>query len=314
MKRAPGMMIADSNYAIADTLVKFGQYDQALPHYLRALELWRKLNDKRRAAFTSYGLGNLFEQQGRLGAALSAKQEALSTIRDVQDKIGMAEMLGGYGSALNLLGRGEEAQKSLEEALALSREVKNQNLVAQNLNFQGDSFFYRGDYKSARAGYERALRAASQTTDRRLTLISKFNLAKIAVKEGRSREAIGTLRTLAEQADGLGLKYLSVECSTYMGEALVNGKDYSQARQELNRALARSEKLGLQILQAKSHYLLGTASRLMGNATEASRDYADAYRILDEAKKEAKSDTLLKRTDLGSIYKESEKWRQNLPG
>ena len=24
--------IADSNYAIADTLVKFGQYDQALPH------------------------------------------------------------------------------------------------------------------------------------------------------------------------------------------------------------------------------------------------------------------------------------------
>ena len=191
--------------------------------------------------------------------------------------------------------------------------MKNQNLVAQNLNFQGDSFFYRGDYKSARAGYERALRAASQTTDRRLTLISKFNLAKIAVKEGRSREAIGTLRTLAEQADGLGLKYLSVECSTYMGEALVNGKDYSQARQELNRALARSEKLGLQILQAKSHYLLGTASRLMGNGTEASRDYTDAHRILDEINKEAKSDNFLKRIDLSPIYTESTKWSQNPP-
>src|SRR5205814_95564 len=92
--------IADSNYAIADALVKFGRYDQALTHYLRSLELWRSVNDLRRAAFTSYGLGNLFEQQGRLGAALNAKQEALKTIRDVQDRIGMAEILGGYANSL----------------------------------------------------------------------------------------------------------------------------------------------------------------------------------------------------------------------
>ncbi len=303
--------IADSNDAIAGTLVKFGQFDQALPHYLRALELWRSVNDKRRAAFTSYGLGNLFEQQGRLGAALDAKAEGLKTIREVQDRIGIAEMAGGYAESLSLLGRGEGAQKSLDEAIGLAREIKNQNLLSQNLNFQGDSFFYRSDLKTAKSRYNQALQVASRATDRRLILISKFNLAKVAVKEGRSREAISTLRALAEQADAAGLQYLSVECSVYVGESLVNGKDYSQARQELNRALARSEKLGLLMLQANSHYLLATALRLTGNGSEAARHYADAHRILDEINKEAKSDTLLKRTDLSPIYTESAKWSQN---
>ncbi len=299
--------IADSNYAMAEALTKFAQYEQAMDHYLRALELWRNLNDKRRVAFTSYGMGNLFEQQGRLGAALKSKDDALKTIREAQDRVGMAEMLGGYSESLNLLGRGEESQKPLEEALSIAREVKNQTLVGQTLNFDGDSFFYRGDFKTAKARYEQALKVASGTTDRRLILISKFNLEKIAVKTDRSREAISALRTLAQQADAVGLRYLSMECSVYLGEALVSTKDYPQANQELERTVARSEKLGMQVLQAKSHYLLGLSRRLTGKADDAAGHYAEAHRILDEISKEAKSDTVLKRADLVAPYTESAK-------
>jgi tetratricopeptide (TPR) repeat protein len=305
--------IADSHYAMADALVKTGQYDQALTHYLKALELWRKVNDKRRAAFASYGMGNLFEQQGRLGAALNAKTEALKTIREIQDKIGIAEILGGHASSLSMLGRADEAQKSLDEALALARELKDQPRTGQDLNVQGDIFFYKGDWKEARASYERALQVASHTTDQGLILISKFNRAKVAVRDGHSREAIGELRALAERADSLGLKFVSVECSVYLGEAQVNAKNYPLATQELNRALARSEKLGLQALQAQSHYLLGTALRLAGNPKEASRHYADAHRIVDEMRKEANSDALLKRADLSTMYAESAKWSQAPP-
>ena len=299
--------IADSHDAMADALTKFGQYDQALTHYLRALELWRSVNDKRRAAFTSYGMGNLFEQQGRLGAALNAKEEALKTIREVQDKVGIAMVLGSYAESLNLLGRASEAKKSLEEALALAREVKNDPFIGQNLNFQGDNFFYQGDFKNAKARFEQASQVASRTTDRRLTLITKLNLAKVAVKDGHSREAVNTLRKLADETDTQGLRYLSVECSVYLGEALMNGKDYSHARQELERSLARSEKLGLQALQVKSHYLLATTLRLSGNTKDASTHYNATHRILDDMRKEAKSDTLLKRADLAVAYADSGK-------
>ena len=64
-------------------------------------------------------------------------------------------------------------------------------------------------------------------------------------------------------------------------------------------------------LQAKSHYLLATAFRLGGNGAEATRHYSDTHRILDEMRKEAKSDTFLKRGDLSAIYSESGKPSQN---
>ena len=114
---------------------------------------------------------------------------------------------------------------------------------------------------------------------------------------------------MAEEADRSGLKHLSVECLLYQGEALIHSKDYSGAREVLNRSLPNSEKLGLQALLAKGHYLLADALRLGNNQTEASRHYAEAHRLLDEIRKEANNDSVLKRNDLATTYQESARWQ-----
>ena len=94
-----------------------------------------------------------------------------------------------------------------------------------------------------------------------------------------------------------------------MAQALINNKDYSRARQELDNSLRNSEKLGLQVSLAKSHYLMGEAVRLGGNQTDATRHYSEAHRILDDIHKEAHTDDVLKRRDLAAIYQESAKWQ-----
>src|SRR5260370_7336452 len=104
-------------------------------------------------------------------------------------------------------------------------------------------------------------------------MASKVGLAKVAVSEGHSREAIISLKSLAQEADSLGLKYSSVECSVYVGEALVNSKDYSRARQELEPALGKAEKLGLRTLLARDHYLLGPPLRLPAIGTKTPAHY-----------------------------------------
>jgi len=303
--------IADTLHNIAETNAQMGQYDQALSQYLRALDLYRSASDKRGVAINSYGMGMVFGYQGRLGAALNSKQEALKTFRELQDRSPlMAEILSGYGGALAEAGQWDEAQKTLNEALSLARELKSEPAVAATLNFQGDSAFYRGDFNSARTLYGQAIQAASRTKERDKVLDSKIGLARIAVSEGHSREAISSLKSLAQEADSLGLKYLSVECSIYVGEALVNSKDYSRARQELEPALGKAEKLGLRTLLARDHYLLGTALRLAGNGTEATGHYREALRLLDEARKEAGAEKVIERSDLKTIYTEAARWSQ----
>jgi eukaryotic-like serine/threonine-protein kinase len=302
--------IAETVFNLAETSSKVGQYEQAVKYYLRALELYRSADDKRGVAVASYGMGNLFENQGRYRAALDAKEEALKTFRQIQDRQWLAEVLSGYGNTLSLMGRWEEAQKTLAEALLLAQELQNKPLIAQTLNFQGDNFFYRGDYKSSKGLFEQALQLISPTADRYLALVSKINLAKASVKDRRSQGAINTLRKLAQECDALRLKYLSTECSLYLGEALISTKDYSAAGQELDAARRRSESMELRPFLARSDYLLARALQLAGRGAEAIRHEEDARRVIEEIHKEAASDDILKRDDLGPIYAQLSRSRQ----
>jgi eukaryotic-like serine/threonine-protein kinase len=295
--------IADTLHNLAETSTRLGQFNQAVDQYLRALDLRRKANDKRGGAIESASLGVLFGYQGRYGAALSSAQDALKTMRDINEKgQWLGEVLMDYGRAQAQIGRSNDARKSLNEALPILRDAKNDVLVAQALNDQGDSFFYQGDYKSSEPMYQQALLLASKTGDKQMTLLSKVNLTKLAIQQGSAASAVNTLRSLSNDTDTLGLKYLSVECSVYLAEALIQTKNYAKARDELNRALSRSEKLGLHAQLARSQYLLGRALQLSGNAKEAASHFADARRILDDIKKDAGSDSVTKRSDLAPIY------------
>jgi eukaryotic-like serine/threonine-protein kinase len=310
--QVPGEIV-ETVYNLGQTNAKLGQYDEALRQYHRALDLYRSGGDKHGAAIDSSRMGTLFGIQGRYAAAVSSEEEAVKTFRELQDRSAdMAEILSGYGGALAEAGRGEEAQKALDEALGLARDLKSQPLIAQSLNLQGDAAFYRGDFKAARTLYGQALQSASHTKDRDKMLESKIGLAKVAIREGHPREASKRWKDLAKEADSLGSKYLSVECSVDLAEALVNSKNYPQARQELEAGLGRAEKLGLRTLQVRGHYLLATALRATGNESEAAGHSREALRMLDEMRKEAGAEKVLERADLKPIYEESN--RRSPPG
>ena len=294
---------------LGDSSAQMGRYEAAFTYYHRALELYRGTGNKREAAMASYSMAGIFAIQGRFRAALDSTEEALKTLRELADRSTyLANVLNGYGNALSQIGRGEEAQKTLQEALKLSRELQSKDLTAQALIFQGDDFFYRGDFKPAQAAYEQALQTASQTANRNRILLCKVNLAKVASKQGRPQAALSSLRGLAQQADAVGEKSLSTECAIYSAEALINMKEYSRARQQLEPLVPKSEKLGGRLLFAKACYLLATSFRLTGNHAEARRYYGEALRALDEMRKEAQTETFIKRHDLALIYEESHRW------
>ena len=296
--KIPGEL-AETHYSLADAYAQSGRYDEALDGYLRALELWRSIGSKEGVAVASNGMGTLFTYQGRFGAALSAQEEALAAIRELQQRdFWLGEILAGYGQALTLVGRTQEAEKPLQEALAVARELGNDPLVAKVLNYQGDRYFYAGDSKTARTLYQQAERVASPSQDRQAILLTKLNLAKVAAGEGRGQASHNTLRSLSREADELGLKYFSVECSLYAGEALFTGKQHVQARRELESTLRNSEKLHLRALQAKTHFLLAKVLLASGDGTAASRHSEKARQLLEEMRKEAGTDTLLRRADL----------------
>jgi eukaryotic-like serine/threonine-protein kinase len=295
--------VADTLHNLGEISTRMGQNDQAVEQFLRALDLRRSTGDKRWAAIESSSLGTLFGYQGRYGAALSAEEDALKAFRELQDRsVWLAGILSLYGNALAQVGRADEAQKTLEEAMNVAHELKDQVTTAEVQGYQGDNAFYRGDYSAAAALYDQALKAATHANDLDLIQVAKFDIAKVAVRQGRFQSAASLLGKLSEDADRMGLKYVSVECSIYHAEALMNLKSYEPARKELESALDKSEKLGLKALLAQSHYLLARDLELSGNPGDAREHYTQARKILDEIKNEAKTDSIVKRSDLSPIY------------
>ncbi len=248
-------------------------------------------------------MGTIFEYQGRYGAALKSKEEALKTFRELQDRsFWMGEILSGYANSLSQVGRYDEAQKNLTEAMSLAKELQNKTLVAQILNFQGDTFYYRGDLKSASDLFAQAVAASAKDVEKDTALLSKYNVAKCMVEEKRYKAAVAPLKTVAKDAYAAGLKNISTEATLALAEALMNMKQYPAAKKELETALNASDKLGLEVLLARSHYLLGRTLELSGGAAEASSHYAAAKRTLESVRQESGgSEAIVKRQDLAPI-------------
>src|ERR1700722_17354330 len=303
--------IADSLTGLGAAYVATGQYDQAVSTFLKSIEFWRKAGDTRGVALNSHQLGLVFQYQGRLGAALGAMQDAIKPLRDLNDRTrDMAETLNDYGDTLAKAGRGAESDKPLQEAQGMAQDLKNSSLQAAILNSQGDIQFYSGNWKQAGVLYQQALREATRGTERNRVLISKLNLARVANADGRSQSVINDLRSLSQEADRQGIKYLALESSVEVGAALVNTKDYARARQELDHALETSERLGIRIQSARIHFLIGEAMRLAGGGADAKSQYKQALSILDGVKKEPGGEHTLDRADLKAAVDSARRYSQ----
>ena len=296
--------IVDAEHNLGQALTSMGEYDQAISYYMKALQQRRDINDTRGAALESYGLGGLFDFQGRFGAAIHSKEEALKTFRDLKDRtFWMSEILGGYAQALILAGHMDDAKAPLDEAMNMARELKNDGLVAQTLMFEGDAQFYKGNFSAAHALYDQAMPAATRSKEPERVLLAKVALAEVAVREKKGN--VAALRTLMQQADDAGLKYSSVECELFLAEAMLQAHDVAHAKQEVDRALLRSDKLGQQALSAHAHYLLATMARDARNNADARDNFRWVINTLDGMKKDQGAENLLARDDIKRMYSDA---------
>ena len=302
--------VADSLEGLGQAYGATGQFDKALASFLNAMEISRKAGNARGEADASHQMGLIFGYQGRVGAAVSAFQDAVKVVQGGNElDPDVAQFWNDLGNALAKAGRGKEAEKPLDQAQKMAQDLKNDGLMAQVLNSQGNLKFYAGDNKGAKDAYQQALRLASKGTARDSILQSKLNMDKVAIAEGRSQAVINELRTLSQEADRLGIKYLALESSVDMAAAMVETKDYTHARQELERELDISERLGARLQTARIHYLLGTILR-QTNSSGAADQYGQAVKLLDDIKKEAGAEHVIERVDVKAMYEDATHWSQ----
>jgi tetratricopeptide (TPR) repeat protein len=291
--------VGDSLQNLADVNTRLGQYDTALSDYLKAIDAYRTGNDQHGVAMASDAMARVFAAQGRYGAALHSMQDAANILRQSKEMTWLTtESIGGWGDLLAQVGRAPEGRPSLDEALKDAHQIKDDAYLALATNRMGDYYYYQGNYANAHEQYAQAQAIAAKTTDKETQLRSKVNVAKADLALGHAAAVIPVLKKLAQEADALGLKADSVECSIYLTQALVATKNDAAAQAALTLAQARAENLGLRILQAKADSLEAALAAKAGKTAQAQRSQLEVRRILDAISKEDGAAKIMDRADL----------------
>jgi len=301
--------IADTLLGLSEAYTAMGQYDQAMTSLMRALALSRQVGDPSRIAQVSRQIGLVLGYQGRFGAAVKSLQDAVSGFRQqgVND-LNMAGSLNDLAEALAKAGRGDESRANLTEAEKIQQTLKNNSFQASVLNTRGDISFFGGDVKSAEQSYRSALQLVSRSREDEGTLLSKLNVARVAVAEGQFQEAMRSLQTLLNPKGGVSAN-LSLQIQLAMAQAAIGLKDFARANYLLEQQLPTAKRSGIRFDLAKIYYLLGTSARLNGSADRASDYYREAAQLLEVIRSDS-GDGILRRTDFKTMYDESKSFRK----
>ena len=81
----------------------------------------------------------------------------------------------------------------------------------------------------------------------------------------------------------------------------MSARSYSAAQQEAERDLKVSEKLGFKFLAARAHYVLAGVLRANKQPDQASSQYQQARRIIEDIGQQSHSAAFVQRSDTAAM-------------
>lgn len=145
----------------------WGEPNEALSEYYRALKLFQDANNKREAAKVLDNIGMVFVANGDAQAAVQQFTQALK-IRETELNHAAEEITrSNLGHALVLLEKYPEALKELEQAQQFSIKNRNPRLEAYTLMRMGMLYLAQPNPEKALAAYNQALAIQQRIEDRR---------------------------------------------------------------------------------------------------------------------------------------------------
>lgn len=250
----------------------------------QALALRRAVGDQLGEARALCNLTSLLQSRGAHDQALHIGEEALAQNEAVGNRRGIAatqsamglaaSALGDFEAATTFLQDARKALKALDDVVGVTIATANLGLVAERANHLAEAaHLYREALELALA-HEAAL----------FTAIARHDLARIHIKQGQWREALGLLSMAEPYFHEMGDRLYAQSCRTLLGRALLALGQQGQA-QELAEESWQAWQEGGWSGELLPDWLWHLADLLaaLGETQRAGQMLAVAYAHLEEA-------------------------------
>jgi DNA-binding SARP family transcriptional activator/Tfp pilus assembly protein PilF len=264
---------------------------QAIDHYVQALELaeqggWREGHI---AAFGN--LGNVYFELGQLAQAAEHYTQALAILAQGGWRAGRANGLGSLGEAYHALGRLDEARTVLIEARALQQEGGARGGEAEAVRVLAAVDRDAGRYAEALDLARTALALARDVGDQRCEVDTLNTLGGVHQQLGRYQQAAGEYQRALDLAQQIGSLYAQAEALTGLAAAHLHAGHPEQAIGHAEEAIAVARKAEHRAIEGRAltvlaaiHLDQGRLDLATGHAEQALAIHADTGHRLGEAR------------------------------
>ncbi len=258
---------------------RLGQTTDAIEQYRKAIELRRKLGNRRGVATSLRNLANGLSLTGDFAAADAALQEARALNVALGDREGHAAIDNEIGLLAEERGDFPGALESFRAALQAWQQAGDAHGAAQALNNIGFAHYQLGNYGDAQVYWQQASEAYGRLGERTGRVRTMQNLGLLAMARGRWNEARGLL----------GQSLALSEQQQMLEEAAVSRRNLAELelwQGHLQAAIGQAEKAGASFRQREDLRGIVEATLLHAEVLLEARAPEDAADVLD-AEKEA---------------------------
>jgi class 3 adenylate cyclase/tetratricopeptide (TPR) repeat protein len=199
-------------------LMVLAEYEAGVSEYQRALELIRRVGDRRSEMDILGALSNVYQFYHRPEPAMEYNQQALALAQELNDRTFQAVCLANrvqiraaaYGQLV-------EAAPDAEEALRLSKEIVDTKLLAQILCYSGSLLQWRGDFGRSLAYHHEAAEQAQRAHAGFLFGMAAFFIGHANTAKGEYEEALRWYRRLGDYAISAGDRFWMARAPNIIG-------------------------------------------------------------------------------------------------
>lgn len=159
-------LIARIEFGLGSNFFYQEQYDLALQHYQRALDICQQINLEEGISQAYKAIGSVFENQGELEKALEYNEKALEMVSPSEDARSFAWTLLNIGFFQCQMGNFKEGIQNLKKTKDLSIEMGEKRLEGYTLEMLASVAKDRGQYNQALAYLQQSYEIARATNDR----------------------------------------------------------------------------------------------------------------------------------------------------
>lgn len=183
-----------------------GDYERAVPTYMRSRELYERAGDEIGVAYLDYRLGVAAASGGGGGWARACElwERSLETFRRLDDPIGELQALGDLGGRAMLEGDRLRGRAMVERSIEMAREAGWHWWVARKLAFLAEDALRNGNVDEAEAFGREFVSISWRAGNRLETIRGLAVLACAAAARGEPERAVLLWATVepAEEAPG----------------------------------------------------------------------------------------------------------------